>query len=272
MGSRCSSKSRKCSFETGLLDPAPSKPQSPLGRSGNIFATHTVTNHWVSCSSTSCTTTSSNVVTGCYQAGKVTTTGDYCPLVTLDPNEDRGTDGTQPVRSVGTVTQPPAVIIGEDLYPVTSGSVYISGTWYGAPSVGGGSMVTTNINGQAATVYPGTTSQGFIITTLNTSLTPPPTPDPSPITTQGGGDGGRGGSPPAAPTAYLEVALGQYWLSNVLITDNKSRFYAERYDDEFNVCNVLTAFPAGTGIDLSNPPFPDGTFELPWFLGHEGCS
>ncbi|KAF6810927.1 glucan 1,3-beta-glucosidase [Colletotrichum plurivorum] len=37
MGSRCSSKSGKCSFETGLFDPAPRKPQSLLDGSGNIF-------------------------------------------------------------------------------------------------------------------------------------------------------------------------------------------------------------------------------------------
>ncbi|KAF6806174.1 glucan 1,3-beta-glucosidase [Colletotrichum musicola] len=154
MGSRCSSKSGKFSFETGRLDPAPSKPEGLLDGLGKILATRTIANHWVFCSTHSCTIASSKVVTGCYKTGKVTTTGDHCPLVTLDSNEGQGTDGTQPVRSVGTVTQPPVVIIGED----------------------------------------------------------------------------------------------------------------------FNVCSVPTAFPAGTGIDLNNPPFPDDTFELPSFLGPGGCS
>ncbi|KAF6816043.1 hypothetical protein CPLU01_13957, partial [Colletotrichum plurivorum] len=222
-------------------------------------------------SSTCATATSTdNVVTGCYETGRATATGDYCPLVTMSPDEDEGTDGTRPVRSVGIVTRPPVVVIGENAYPVTSGSVYISGTWYGAPSVGSGSTVTTTINGQAATVYPGTTKRGIIVSTPDTGPTPPPNPGPTPTTTQGGGGGG--GSPPAAPTAYVEVAFGQYWPSNVLIPDNRFRFYAARYGDDFNVCNTLATFPAGRNIDLSNPPFPDGTFELPSFLGHEECS
>lgn len=38
MGSRCSSKSGKCTIQTGLIDPAPRKPANLLDSDGNIFA------------------------------------------------------------------------------------------------------------------------------------------------------------------------------------------------------------------------------------------
>ncbi|KAF9871949.1 hypothetical protein CkaCkLH20_10581 [Colletotrichum karsti] len=249
--------------------------ETPCRRVCNTYVgcscpTQTVTNHWVSCSSTSCTTTSSNVVTGCYETGKATTTGDYCPLATADPNEDQGTDGKRPNPSVGTVTKPPVVIIGDNAYPVTSGSVYISGTWYGAPSVGSGSTITTTINGQPATVYPGTTSRGVIISTPpNSGPTPPPNnPGPSPTTTAGGGGGG---STPAKPTAYLEAAFGQYWPSNVLFPDNKFRFYGHKYGDNYDVCDATALFFVDGDVNTANTPYPDGSFKIPSFEGNNDC-
>ncbi|KAL9586437.1 MAG: hypothetical protein Q9212_000901 [Teloschistes hypoglaucus] len=63
--------------------------------------TRTVTDFYVSCStissgSTSCTTTKTSVLQGCSVTAttETTATGSFCPLVTLDPNDDQGEDGS----------------------------------------------------------------------------------------------------------------------------------------------------------------------------------
>ncbi|KAF6810512.1 hypothetical protein CSOJ01_06324 [Colletotrichum sojae] len=87
-------------------------------------------------------TASNNVVTGSNETGNVTITGVYCRPVTLNTLRTgvRTTD-TWPVRSVGAITQLSVVIISEDLYPLTSGPVYISEPWYGALGDGGRSSL-----------------------------------------------------------------------------------------------------------------------------------
>ncbi|KAI4256374.1 MAG: hypothetical protein LQ352_002102 [Teloschistes flavicans] len=77
-----------------------SNSQSNSQSSTESCTTQTVTDYWVSCStitsgSSSCTTTSSSVVQGCSVTAttQTTATGSFCPLVTLDPNDDQGEDG-----------------------------------------------------------------------------------------------------------------------------------------------------------------------------------
>ncbi|KAL9585488.1 MAG: hypothetical protein Q9212_001494 [Teloschistes hypoglaucus] len=69
--------------------------------SSKSCTTRTVTDFYVSCStissgSTSCTTTKTSVLKGCSVTATTesTATGSFCPLITLDPNDDQGEDGT----------------------------------------------------------------------------------------------------------------------------------------------------------------------------------
>ncbi|KAL8738495.1 MAG: hypothetical protein Q9181_000706 [Wetmoreana brouardii] len=80
-------------------DKRPSRP-SPTSEKSKSCTTKTVTDYWVDCTTvssktTSCKTTSSSVVRGCtITATTHTTGGGSCPLITLNPDEDQGEDGT----------------------------------------------------------------------------------------------------------------------------------------------------------------------------------
>ena len=65
----------------------------------------TVTDYWVSCNtegdSSSCTTTSSSLATGCDVTATTTTTNDACPLPTADGDLNQGEDGGPPSAGGG---------------------------------------------------------------------------------------------------------------------------------------------------------------------------
>ncbi|KAI4195834.1 MAG: hypothetical protein LQ350_006948 [Teloschistes chrysophthalmus] len=76
-----------------------SNSQSNSQSSSSSCTKSVVTDFFVSCnsvsgSSASCTTTSTSTMSGCDITAFTTTTGASCPLITLDPNDDQGEDGT----------------------------------------------------------------------------------------------------------------------------------------------------------------------------------
>ncbi|KAL8704001.1 MAG: hypothetical protein Q9201_002833 [Fulgogasparrea decipioides] len=80
-------------------DTKPSGP-SPTSEKPKSCTTKMVTDYWVDCTTissktTSCKTKNSSVVRGCtITATTHTTVGGSCPLITLNPDEDQGEDGT----------------------------------------------------------------------------------------------------------------------------------------------------------------------------------
>lgn len=82
-------------------NPKDDNKKSPSKSSSKSCTTSTVTDYFVSCTtvnskSTSCKTTSSSLVQGCdIQATTIlTASGRSCPIISLDPNDDQGEDGT----------------------------------------------------------------------------------------------------------------------------------------------------------------------------------
>lgn len=76
------------------------RPRSPCKTVCNTYVgcacpTNTAIKYWVSCSRSSCTTTSSAVVTGCYVRATTTTTGPSCPVYG-DVNPDDPQDDPAP--------------------------------------------------------------------------------------------------------------------------------------------------------------------------------
>lgn len=119
--------------------------------------TSTVTDYWVSCSSSSCTTTSSTVITGCYVTATATTTGNYCPSPIYDASlQDVGDAYPSGVTFVSaTTTIPEYANIGGTAYPVNSGEVVVGGSTISIVTV---SVVTViSLDGTPATIYPATT-------------------------------------------------------------------------------------------------------------------
>ncbi|KAK8106663.1 hypothetical protein PG999_010022 [Apiospora kogelbergensis] len=98
--------------------------------------TSIVTDHWVSCAATSCTTTSSALITGCFLTAAATTTGLYCPQIpAADPNEGSGDDdeGLSRLGSVTTVTFPAGALVGARSIAIDNNYVVFSGTAYLVP-------------------------------------------------------------------------------------------------------------------------------------------
>ncbi|KAF3066283.1 hypothetical protein CFAM422_009276 [Trichoderma lentiforme] len=129
--------------------------------------TSSVTDYWVSCQTQSCTTTSSDVITGCFLTATATTTGSYCPLVTIDPTTDDEGDDVNLFGNWGptfTVTYPESVIVQQTPYPVISGYVTVAQTAYPIPNVE--SLSTTSLDGTRAVVYP-----SFVGLTVSVTLT-----------------------------------------------------------------------------------------------------
>ncbi|KAL8800754.1 MAG: hypothetical protein Q9200_007150 [Gallowayella weberi] len=79
--------------------PPPGGGDDPKSSRTNSCTKSAVTDYFVSCRSATsgsedCRTTSSKIVSGCDVKATATTTRDSCPLITLDPNEDQGEDGS----------------------------------------------------------------------------------------------------------------------------------------------------------------------------------
>ncbi|KAG8666653.1 hypothetical protein FPOAC2_11769 [Fusarium poae] len=85
--------------------------------------TSKVTDYWVSCKSSSCTTTATEVITGCFlTATATTTTGASCPLMTVDPWKESLGDNDDGIQD------PLEDFIGA--LSVYEASVYMSGKRY----------------------------------------------------------------------------------------------------------------------------------------------
>ncbi|RFU33650.1 hypothetical protein B7463_g2677, partial [Scytalidium lignicola] len=154
----------------------------------------TVTDYFVSCSMSSCTTTSSKVVSGCQVTATTTTVGDYCPAgVAVNSNDDQGDDVPVTPSVVTTITVPESVGVDGSIYTVSSGEIVVGGTTLTIPAI-----ATTAIE----------TIGGHPISTT-TTRSPPPPPPPSPPPSPPAGSPPpppppstpAGGSPPPSPPA-----------------------------------------------------------------------
>lgn len=122
--------------------------------------TSTSTDYWVSCESQSCTTTSSQVITGCYVTATATTVVGGCPTAyNIDPSADQGDDADNfpALGNFATVTNAESVVVGATaypVYPVSGGSVvnFGNGTAYAVPSVA--SALTTTLAGEPVVLFP----------------------------------------------------------------------------------------------------------------------
>ncbi|RGP81306.1 chitinase [Fusarium longipes] len=121
--------------------------------------TSKVTDYWVSCKSSSCTTTATEVITGCFlTATATTTTGASCPLMTVDPwDESLGdeSDSFQDpfegrIRALREVD--PSVIVSKKHYTVTDGYVTLNRIAYPIPDLK--SPKITKFASATATIWP----------------------------------------------------------------------------------------------------------------------
>ncbi|KAL7795689.1 hypothetical protein V8C43DRAFT_304570 [Trichoderma afarasin] len=150
--------------------------------------TSSVTDYWVSCQTQSCTTTSSDVITGCFLTATATTTGSYCPLVSVNPTTDDEGDDVNVFGNIGstfTTTYSESVIVKQTPYPVVSGYVTVAQTAYPIPTVN--SVSTTTLDGTPAVIIPsfvGVTISVTLTNLLPSTFSNPPattTKSPSPV-------------------------------------------------------------------------------------------
>ncbi|KAF7539602.1 hypothetical protein G7Z17_g12400 [Cylindrodendrum hubeiense] len=118
--------------------------------------------------STSCTTTATELITGCFITATATTTGSYCPLITVDPvNYDLGDDDNVYGDLGPTVktTYSASVIVEKTPYRVSSGYVTIDKTAYSIPPVK--SISKTKLAGTSAIIIPSSVGSYISITLTN---------------------------------------------------------------------------------------------------------
>ncbi|KAH7244874.1 hypothetical protein B0J15DRAFT_500889 [Fusarium solani] len=131
--------------------------------------TSKVTDYWVSCKSQSCTTTSTEVITGCFLTATATTTGSYCPLAAVDAERDEnGDDNGSRIGTAYKTTFSPTAIIKSTQYRVKSGYVTVDKTAYPVPSAT--SVIKTKIDGTSATIIPSFVGTTISITVSNIKL------------------------------------------------------------------------------------------------------
>ncbi|KAL7934262.1 hypothetical protein V8C35DRAFT_327188 [Trichoderma chlorosporum] len=129
--------------------------------------TSTVTDYWVSCQTQTCTTTSSDIITGCFLTATATTTGAYCPLVSIDPTTDDEGDDINLLSNAASAyntTYSQSVFIGNTAYPVISDYVTVSQTAYPIPTVT--SVTSTVLDGATAIILP-----SFVGVTISVTIT-----------------------------------------------------------------------------------------------------
>lgn len=101
--------------------------------------------------------------------------------------------------------------------------------------------------------------------TLDTKPPQPPSISTPPSTTSSQ-------APPATPTAYLEINFAVYNVrSKPPRKDLEWWFYAGAMGQKYNTCSPSTIESADGASDPENPPYPQGTFELPSVNGMKGC-
>ncbi|KAJ4243319.1 hypothetical protein NW762_014829 [Fusarium torreyae] len=122
---------------------------------GYDCTTSRVTDYWVSCQSSSCTTTSSEVITGCFLTATATTTEASWPLITLDHENDLFGDDSDVFGNLGKTyrtTFSATVIVSTTAYPVNDGYVTVEKTAYPIPDVD--SATKTKMRGTSAIILP----------------------------------------------------------------------------------------------------------------------
>ncbi|KAF9768889.1 hypothetical protein IL306_013736, partial [Fusarium sp. DS 682] len=116
--------------------------------------TSQVTDYWVSCESSSCTTTSTEVITGCFLTATATTTEASCPLTRVEYDDDLG-DDSNALGNLGSTyktTFSASVIVSATPYPVNDGYATIDRTAYPIPDVESPSK--TKMLGTSAIIFP----------------------------------------------------------------------------------------------------------------------
>ncbi|KAG8354930.1 hypothetical protein FVEN_g7352 [Fusarium venenatum] len=117
--------------------------------------TSRVTNDWVSCQSLPCTTTSSEVITGCFLTATATTREASCPLITLDHENDLFGDDSDVFGNLGKTsktTSSATVIVSKTACSVNDGYVTVEKTAYPIPDVD--SATKTTMRGTSAIILP----------------------------------------------------------------------------------------------------------------------
>jgi hypothetical protein len=245
-------------------------------------STQTVTDYWVSCAGgSSCKTTSSSVITGCYITGTATTTGAYCPAPTYDDSLEDVNDAWPAGVTITQVktTIPGSVVVGGTTYRPTSGVVVIGGSTITVVGVTVTEVIT--VAGTAGTVFPGFTGNapsiigysslgiGSVPNTLPTGNPPPPPPS---STTPASSTTPSGGGPPPEPTAQLFI---EYWSEcdeGAVECTSQWAVYTPAIGSSWTVCDDIGAVDADPNIRLTNVPWPTGTLNFDFkVLGQTGC-
>ncbi|CCT63634.1 related to acetylxylan esterase [Fusarium fujikuroi IMI 58289] len=127
--------------------------------------TSQVTDYWVSCESSSCTTTSTEVITGCFLTATATTTGASCPLTPVDYGDDFGDDDNAlgNLGSTYKTTFSASVIVSSTPYPVNDGYATVDRTAYSIPDVESASK--TKMRGTSAVILP-----SYVGTTISVTI------------------------------------------------------------------------------------------------------
>ncbi|OKL59810.1 hypothetical protein UA08_04985 [Talaromyces atroroseus] len=117
---------------------------STTSTSTTCISKSAVTDYWVSCDGTACSTTSSAQITGCDVTAMTTTTGSYCLASGVDvwSTDDQGEDGAQYYTATTTT-------IPEEI--VAAGTTYVVGA-NGAVTLGNGNIITVPTETAGTTV------------------------------------------------------------------------------------------------------------------------
>lgn len=149
---------------------------------GCACPTTTATDYFVTCSSTSCKTTRSQVKTGCYVSASATTTavGPYCPLdVSVGPDEEQGDTMPQTMTSGPDPFTPGSAVEGGQTVTANGDTAVVGGHTYTIPDDGVPTTITEP-GGGVVTIYPsyGGTGHPFTPTATLPTLTSLPTGPP----------------------------------------------------------------------------------------------
>ncbi|KAK8013789.1 hypothetical protein PG991_009382 [Apiospora marii] len=263
--------------------------------------TSIVTDRWVSCAATSCTTTSSALITGCFLTAAATSTGSYCPNTPVgDPNEGSGNEdeGLPRLGSVTTVTFPAGALVGARSIAVNNSCVMVGGTAYLVPPFTRATI--TSLGSQRATLVPRHVGQSMAVTvnwlrissetetplvttigsngkpagTLTTTETTASTPKPpeTPTTTQPAPPPKPQptvAAPPSLPSRFVYI---EYWLIALQTGEEmKSWVVYTTEGGGLDVCNKANAAEFRTDQGGRTKGHPSGNFTFQAF-GIDGCS
>ncbi|KAK5989970.1 Acidic mammalian chitinase [Cladobotryum mycophilum] len=246
--------------------------------------TKTSTSYWVSCLSSSCTTTKTEVITGCTVTGSATTTtGNSCPLPTYDASlEDMGDPLPAGVSFTSTTTSiPESVVFHGSTYTVSDGSIVVGGSAVSVVAVTAKTVVT--IDGAAATVFPGLTgvvpmynnltALGFRPSTTTKEM---PTTATTIITTSTSRPSPTSSSsppPPPKPSNYVLFNLEEDMIGHAqpIYQHFWVTFDWTVGDKPVNLCGTNPTSTTQTTTTANNPDYPDGKIGSFTAHGVKGC-